>query len=187
MRLLGPQGDSSRPVIDRVKESLFNVLYQYALPADAVVADLFCGVGSFGLEALSRGARFVTFIEKNPRVGTILKKNIERAGFAAQCQVRCANAFVMGAPVDPRYGKYNLVFVDPPYALSRDVGAASHLACLMSVLSDQVTEDSLVLVRTEKEVELLGTYACFELRQRRVWGTMAVSFLVKRQNQETDQ
>ncbi|MHC4750685.1 MAG: RsmD family RNA methyltransferase, partial [Planctomycetota bacterium] len=56
MKLLSPKTQDSRPIIDRVKESLFSVLYKYDLPDDTMVADLFCGVGSLGLEALSRGA-----------------------------------------------------------------------------------------------------------------------------------
>ena len=53
--MLSPETKVSRPITDRVKESLFSVLYKYDLPDGAGVADLFCGVGSLGLEALSRG------------------------------------------------------------------------------------------------------------------------------------
>ena len=63
MKLLSPKTDISRPIIDRVKESLFSVLYKYDLPKDKMVADLFSGVGSMGLEAISRGAKWVTFGE----------------------------------------------------------------------------------------------------------------------------
>ena len=79
MKLLSPQTQSSRPITDRVKESLFSVLYKYDLPGGAIVADVFSGVGSMGLEALSRGAEFVTFVEKDPKVITVLKQNIEKA------------------------------------------------------------------------------------------------------------
>ena len=82
MKLLSPKTDVSRPITDRVKESLFSVLYKYDLPDGKIVADLFCGVGSLGLEALSRGAGFVTFVEKDQEIITVLKKNIARAGFA---------------------------------------------------------------------------------------------------------
>ena len=68
MKLLSPKGyETTRPVTDRVKESLFNVLYNYDMPDDKIVADLFCGTGSFGLEALSRGAKEVTFVEKDAK------------------------------------------------------------------------------------------------------------------------
>jgi len=72
MKLLSPKTGESRPITDRVKESLFSVLYKYDLPNGKMVADLFCGVGSLGLEALSRGAEFVTCFEKDPKIIVIL-------------------------------------------------------------------------------------------------------------------
>ena len=80
IRLLGPKTMASRPITDRVKESLFNVLYNYELPAGKRVADLFSGVGSLGLESFSRGAVSVTFVEKEPKIAVILRKNIEKSG-----------------------------------------------------------------------------------------------------------
>lgn len=93
MNLFSPQTQASRPITDRVKESLFSVLYNYDLPGEATVADLFCGVGSLGLEALSRGAKFVTFVEKDPGIIETLRKNIERAGFVKNSRVIKTNAF----------------------------------------------------------------------------------------------
>ena len=96
MKLFSPQSQSSRPITDRVKESVFNVLCNYGLPEGAVVADLFCGVGSLGLEALSRGAEFVSFVEQNPRIIATLERNIEKAGFVKESKVIRANAFKIG-------------------------------------------------------------------------------------------
>ena len=76
MALFSPGGQISRPIIDRVKESLFDVLYNYGFPEGRVVADLFSGVGSLGLESLSRGAKFVTFVENDPKVVSVLNRNI---------------------------------------------------------------------------------------------------------------
>jgi len=99
--LFSPKADESRPITDRVKDSLFSVLYKYDMPGGKVVADLFSGVGSLGLEALSRAADFVTFVEKDPKVIAILNKNIEKTGFVKESKVIRANAFKIGAPVDP--------------------------------------------------------------------------------------
>src|SRR4030042_6225825 len=71
MNLFSPRLDISRPITDRVKESLFSVLYKYDLPQGATVADLFSGGGSQGLESLSRGAGFVTFVERDRDVFSI--------------------------------------------------------------------------------------------------------------------
>src|SRR4030042_3125840 len=101
MKLVSPTTDATRPITDRVKQSLFDVLQNYGLLAGARVADLFCGVGSLGLEALSRGAAFVTFVEKNGEIVEILEKNIARAGFMEQSRGVRASAFRVGAPVGP--------------------------------------------------------------------------------------
>ena len=93
MTILSPKGDRTRPITDRVKESIFDVLYKYNLIEDRLVADLFCGTGSFGLEAISRGAKEAIFVDMDRRAIEILRMNIAKAGFVAQSRVVCANAF----------------------------------------------------------------------------------------------
>ena len=177
MKLFSPQTDVSRPITDRVKESLFNILANYDLLAGARVADLFCGVGSLGLEALSRGAAFVTFVEQNGEVIEVLQKNIAKAGFAERCRVVRASAFHMGAPVGPRGQRYDLVFVDPPYATTQEVGERSSLADLFGLLREQVVPRGVVVVRTHRRVTVLEDYGPFHAVDRRQWGTMAVVLL----------
>jgi 16S rRNA (guanine966-N2)-methyltransferase len=186
MKLYSPKGNISRPITDRVKESLFNVLYKYGLPDGKMVADLFCGVGSLGLETLSRGAEFVTFVEKDPKIIATLKKNIEKAGFAGspandfragKSKIIRADAFKIGAPVDNR--KYDLIFVDPPYATSRATTEGSPLGKLLVLLSEQSATNGIVVVRTEKRIELLKQYGRLEVIEHRQWGTMAVTIYHK--------
>jgi 16S rRNA (guanine966-N2)-methyltransferase len=187
MKLQSPSHDVSRPILDRVKESLFSVLYAYDLPAGALVADLFSGVGSLGLEALSRGAEFVSFIEQDARIRSILEKNIVKAGFVKETKVIATDAFRSGAVLD--YGRplYDLVFVDPPYPLTMDVGVQSPLAGLMMVLASQVADHGILSVRTDKKVHLSGAYGVFRLVERRVWGTMAIGLFkrISRSQQPT--
>jgi 16S rRNA (guanine966-N2)-methyltransferase len=193
MKLLGPKTDVSRPITDRVKESLFSVLYKYDLPEGKIVADLFCGVGSLGLEALSRGAEFVTFVEKDPKIIAILKKNIEKAGFVGESplgdtlrwKVIRANAFKIGAPVDilgTSYGeqRYDLIFVDPPYLTTKEAKEGSPLSELLVLLGGQSAPDGIIVVRTDRRTELLEQYGCFQTIERRQWGTMAVIILQRR-------
>jgi 16S rRNA (guanine966-N2)-methyltransferase len=186
MKLLSPDGRISRPITDRVKESLFSVLYKYDLsdlgstpsrdgPAEKTVADLFCGVGSLGIESLSRGARFATFVEKDPKIITVLKKNIEKAGFVKESLVLKADVFRIGAPVVER--KYDLIFVDPPYSATEDVGKSSRLSGLLSLLGEQSAAGGIVVVRTHRRTELLQRYSRFKVIERRQWGTMAVTIL----------
>ncbi|MHC4155380.1 MAG: 16S rRNA (guanine(966)-N(2))-methyltransferase RsmD [Planctomycetota bacterium] len=182
MRLLGPRAGDTRPIIDRVKESLFSVLYKYGLPEGKVVADVFCGVGSLGLEALSRGAEFVTFVEKDPRVVAVLEKNIEKAGFVEQSRVIAANAFKVGAPAGPKGQEYDLVFIDPPYADTADVSSGSALAGVLGLVCEQVTPKGFVVVRTRRSTELPDKYGGLRVVERREWGTMAVTILQREEN-----
>ena len=179
MKLLSPTTRGSRPITDRVKESLFSVLYRYDLPAEALVADVFCGVGSLGLESLSRGARFVTFIDKDPKIITTLNTNIERAGFVENSKVIRANAFKIAPAFGTGEQDYDLVFVDPPYVDSMNAGADSPLGGLLDLWVDQVAADGIVVVRTSKNVSLLDHYGQFQIDERREWGTMAVTILTK--------
>jgi len=182
--LLSPKTQESRPITDRVKESLFSVLYKYDLPpflssdrrhGGKMVADLFCGVGSLGLEALSRGAEFVTFVEKNLKIITILEKNVEKAGFAKESKVVRADAFKTGATVDER--KYDLVFVDPPYSTTRETKEGSPLSELLVILQEQLAPNGIAVVRTDRRTELLEQYGRLQIIEQRRWGTMAVTIL----------
>jgi 16S rRNA (guanine966-N2)-methyltransferase len=143
-----------------------------------VVADLFCGVGSLGLEALSRGAEFVTFVEKDPGIIAVLKRNIEKAGFASQSKIIRADAFKIGAPADKH--KYDLIFVDPPYATTRETKEGSPLGKLLLILNEHSSPNGIVVVRTEKRIKLLEQYGQLEVIEHRQWGTMAVTILKKK-------
>jgi len=183
MRLFSPTTRDTRPITDRVKQSLFDVLVNYDLLSGARVADLFCGVGSFGLEALSRGAAFVTFVEKNGEIIEVLEKNIAKAGFAERSRIIHASAFRVGAPVGGGE-RYNLVFVDPPYATTREVNTGSSLADLLRILCDQVAPGGIVVVRTHRSVTLLDDYGPFRAVDRRQWGTMSVVLLQAKANEQ---
>jgi len=176
MKLFSPKGDVSRPIVDRVKESLFSVLYKYDLPAGAVAADLFCGVGSLGIEALSRGAEFVTFVEKDRQTAAVLERNLQKAGFIKESKVITANAWSIAVPL-VQGKKCALVFVDPPYADTANVAGDSALGGLLELLQNQLTNSGIVVVRTNKDTKLLASYGEFDLIEKRIWGTMAIGFL----------
>ena len=183
-KLLSPKTQDSRPILDRVKESLFSVLYKYDLPAEKYVADIFSGVGSLGLEALSRGALAVTFVEKDPETLAILKRNIVKLGFGEKAKVIKTNAFNTGAPLPPGQPGYDLVFVDPPYPTTTDVSEQSFLARLLNILPRQLAPKALVVVRTSKQIELLDQYGRLGVIERRVWGTMAITILRNKTDDE---
>ena len=110
-KLKAPPGDSTRPVTDRAKEAIFNMLDARDGVVDADVADLFAGSGSFGIEALSRGAAKATFVERNRAAARTLTDNLEHTGFTDRATVLVAPvANVVGA-----IGHVDVAFCDPPY------------------------------------------------------------------------
>jgi 16S rRNA (guanine(966)-N(2))-methyltransferase RsmD len=179
MNLFSPPGRDSRPITDRVKQSLFDVLQKYDLPAGRTVADLFAGVGSLGIEALSRGAEFVTFVEHNPKIILILERNIEKAGFVKHTKVIRADAFRIDLSIDAEHRRYDLVFVDPPYVDSASTQHGSPLASLLTRLAEHVAAGGFVIVRTHQDTVLLKSYGSLKIIERRQWGTMAVTILKK--------
>jgi 16S rRNA G966 N2-methylase RsmD len=128
-----------------------------------------------GLESLSRGADFAVFIEKDPVVFATLKGNVEKAGFTGNSSLIRADAFRVGAPMQKQ--KYDLIFIDPPYRLTADVGLDSKLGRLLILVTDQLADDGIVVVRTEKHIELLSRYSRLKTIERRRWSNMAVTIL----------
>jgi 16S rRNA (guanine966-N2)-methyltransferase len=177
MKLLSPKTSDTRPITDRVKESLFNVLQNYGSIKGKYVADLFCGTGSLGLEALSRGAKLAFFVDYNPRVITSLKKNIEKAGFTNSSEVVKADMFKVGISETNLKRKYDIIFIDPPYECTQDVQSDSLLGKLLTQLSKYTKRDGIVLVRTRRSTVLTELYKRLKKLDRREWGTTAVTFL----------
>ena len=110
-----PKSWRTRPTSDRLRETLFNVLaHSYG---DAVVGarvlDLFSGTGALGLEALSRGAGFVLFVEEGAEARGVLRGNVEALGVAGQSRIFRRDATRLG-PAHPT-PPFSLVFADPPY------------------------------------------------------------------------
>lgn len=110
--LATPKGDATRPTSDRTKESLFSML-ENKLSFDGIaVLELFAGTGSLGLEALSRGAGLVVFVENDGPALKALRTNIEKLDVDD-------DVIVMGLEVEkvlPKLQPVDLVFMDPPYA-----------------------------------------------------------------------
>ena len=117
-KILEPNDMNTRPLKDMTKESIFNIiLHSNKFNIDiknSNVLDLFSGVGSFGLECLSRGSSFLTFIENYKEVLPILKKNIYNLNYQNNSSVIEKNIFVE-LNFETLKKKYDIIFVDPPY------------------------------------------------------------------------
>jgi 16S rRNA (guanine966-N2)-methyltransferase len=126
------KGLGTRPLLGQVREALFNILGEWV--DGKVVWDLFAGTGVSGIEALSRGARHVMFVEKNNQALRVLESNIEMFGpeVAAKCRVFKADAWQVRellAEGETTETPPDLVFFDPPYkAVTEDPTRAAYLA-----------------------------------------------------------
>ncbi|TYO97402.1 16S rRNA (guanine(966)-N(2))-methyltransferase RsmD [Desulfallas thermosapovorans] len=112
-RLKSPGKLPVRPTADRVKESLFNIIG--GLLPDSYFADLYAGTGGVGIEALSRGAARVLFVEKDARVMRILQDNIAITGLGAGAEVFLGDAERALAMAMHKQKTFNIIFADPPY------------------------------------------------------------------------
>ena len=109
--IVGPKGSATRPMTDRAREALFSSLGRAVL--DARVLDLYAGSGSLGLESLSRGARSAMFVEQDHDALTALRRNVTSVGLGGEVRKSDVGRFL-----DRCTSSFDLVFVDPPYALS---------------------------------------------------------------------
>lgn len=173
--ILPPVGRTTRPITDRVKESLFSILT--GLISDARVADIFAGTGSLGLEALSRGAKFCCFVERDRHALRLLKQNIQTLDLAQQSRVASKNAWLF-----PRWSTatepFDLIFLDPPYADSRECAPDSDLGkLLIGLCRPQILNSGgTVILRHEAVSTPAKNYDSLVLSQSRSYGAMGLSF-----------
>ena len=115
-RLKAPSGDQTRPTSDRVREALFSsVVSELGSMSGLRFLDLYAGSGAVGLEARSRGAGSVTLVEQDRRTASLIRDNARSLGFAeVEVLVGAVAPILAGAPGAP----YDVVFLDPPYAVS---------------------------------------------------------------------
>lgn len=119
-----------RPTRDRVREAVFSMLASRDALEGATVADLFAGTGALGIEALSRGASAVTFVDHDARAGDTIRANLAATGLSDRATVVQADAlrWLQGAP------PVDLAFADPPYAFDRWEELADRLRAGLAVL-----------------------------------------------------
>ena len=165
----GDAGAHLRPTTDRVRESLFNVLMGFGHPeAGGEVLDLFAGTGALGLEALSRGAGHVTFVDDGRVAGRLIRENLRKMRREGDATVLARDA----RRLPPREGgAAGLVFLDPPYG--KGLGAAALLA---ADRGGWIAPGALIVW---EEASAQEAPAGFDVVDRRRYGTTEVTILQK--------
>jgi 16S rRNA (guanine(966)-N(2))-methyltransferase RsmD len=169
IRLLPVPGDSTRPVTDRVKEALFNIISMDIV--DSTFLDLFGGTGSIGIEALSRGARFALFLEINSKAIATIKENLNRTRTAESARVIQTDSLKYLAT--PQTSSYDYIYIAPPQYKEIWQKAINLLDGNISLLSD----DGWVIVQIHpiEYVDLHFTNL-IEFDQRKYGSTLLVFY-----------
>lgn len=153
-RLKFPKGTKTRPATDLVRGAIFAILENITSDWELVL-DLFSGSGALGIEALSRGAGWVDFVESEPRCCGIIKENLEKTKLAAQAHIYCCSVAKAISFLDK---EYNIILMDPPYSDSSIGNLITQLAT-----SRLVGTNSTVVVTHSPRFPLNSSYATLSL------------------------
>jgi 16S rRNA (guanine966-N2)-methyltransferase len=174
-KLRSVPGDTTRPVTDRVKEALFNILSGDVV--DSRWWDLFAGTGAIGIEALSRGASFVRFTDLNRAPIETIKFNVDHCGFSAQTEIRRGEAFTLlsrGADAQFEY-----IYIAPPQYREMWEKAVE----LVDEDLNWMSEDGWVIVQIDpREYKKLVLENLEEIEQRK-YGTTMLIFYERKERQ----
>ena len=166
-RLCAPKGDSTRPTADRVRESLFNILM--ADVRDANVLDLFSGSGALALEALSRGAASATLVDVDRNAQQTIARNIETLGAHPRAKLIKSDWHSALASFQC---PFDLVFLDPPYALLDVYAQAASALAQRHLLAP-----GAILVMEHRATDPLVLPAQFSIFDERRYGEAKLSFV----------
>ncbi len=171
------KGNTTRPISDRIKDSLFNILSQ-VIP-DSNVIDMYAGTGAIGIEALSRGARSCMFIEIDKSAIQVIKKNLETTKLQDKAQVLRYDVFEIVPYLVENSVEVDLVFASPPYPLIEKSSYRDELLVLFSILCSKriVQPEGLIVLQHKKtEFEIPTEAPYLELFNTRVYGDTQISF-----------
>ena len=161
---------TTRPTLDRVKESLFNIIQSKV--RDSVVLDLFAGSGALGIEALSRGASKAYFCDTNKKAISAIKQNLEKTKMLEQAEIinKDFNECLISIK-EP----FDLIFLDPPYKLDLTGNAVRTI-----INRNLLKEDGIIIVETDEEkrdLEELENIPNISVIDKRKYGRASLIFI----------
>lgn len=160
--LKSPKGEQTRPTSERLRETVFNIAQDYV--EGKTFLDLFAGSGAVGIEAISRGASFATFIEKDRKALHALQENIKKLGLEDQSKVFAGDVLTLLKRLKGK--SFDLIFIDPPY----EKGFQEKPLLLIDELG-LLAEEGVIFVEESINNELtFPEYANFQLRNKRKMG-----------------
>ncbi len=165
-----------RPMLDRVKESLFNILRGEV--AGAPVLDLFSGSGALGLEALSRGAESCVFVESSSTLVELIRRNAAKCRLSDRCVLLQQNVWRLPRQQPPpKAAPAEIIFVDPPYQKTADPNARADLfAVLEGLIGTWTTEEALWMLHHEPIPYALWPGGRLTETEHRIYGRSQLTF-----------
>lgn len=168
-RLFTRTGTCIRYSADKVKGAIFNILGEQVLRAR--VLDLYAGSGSLGLEAISRGAQTVTFVEKTFGAGQLIKRNIELLGWQKRCEVIRGNVPTIVQRLLQHGKQYDLILADPPYQENK----CRQLLTWLNA-NPLVRTNGIIVCEHHKKEQLPGEFENLKFLRQRTFGDTTISF-----------
>ncbi len=169
-RLKVPKGGIVRPATDLVRGVVFSILENITSDWSRVL-DLFAGSGALGIEALSRGAGWADFVDREQRCCDIIRQNLEKTKLAAQAKIYCCSVAKAISFLDK---EYSIILMDSPYSNSSIGNLVTQLA-----ISKLVGANSIVVVTHSPRLSLNSTYATLHLVKERCHGDNCIALYQK--------
>ncbi len=172
-KIIEPKNKITRPLKDMTKESIFNILLhsnQFLINFEnSKVLDLFSGVGSFGIECISRGVEHVTFFENYDQVLPILKKNLKNLNIQNKCQIIEKDVF---ENLDLKYlpFPYEIIFLDPPFKI-KDL-----TSILVKISNEKIYKKNGIIIIHRHKKSLDTFPKNFKIKEKKIYGNSKIIF-----------
>ena len=171
-KLITLNGENTRPTLDRIKESLFNIINKKII--DANVLDLYSGSGAIGLEFASRGAKKVFLCDKSRKAIEIINKNIEKTHLEDKIEIHNSDSILLLDKLSNK--KFDIIFIDPPY--KTDLIKKSLIKIFKNNL---LSAEGIIILETDEEERILKEIKEYEnyIYDKRNYGRVKLIFLRK--------
>lgn len=166
LKLFSPIDFDVRPTTDKVKESIFNILF--SINNSSVVLDLFSGTGAMGIEFLSRGAKMCYFCDVSKKSLEITKKNIEKSNFSKKSNILNCDYLDSLRYFFKENIKFDYIFLDPPYKTDYILHVLNFI-----LINKLLNDNGLIIVETDKKIEVEG----FKIVKEKKYSKTMILFL----------
>ena len=165
----------TRPTLDRVKESIFNIIQSKI--QDCIFLDLFAGSGAIGIEAASRGAEKVILCDKSKDAIQIINQNLEKTHLKEKAEVYNTDYLICLEKLQERKQKLDIIYIDPPYALN-----LIEISINKILEMDNINENTLIILETdddERILKFLNSKTKLNILDQRKYGRAYIIFITK--------